>query len=147
MLKQEARTIGNTTYRVRLLATSEGRPILVRLTKLLGPSFGTLLAGMKGTSLLDAGNDAVAWAVKDLSERVTDDDLAVLCEVFGSASEVQIGDKVLPLSKEFQELHFAGKYGEMMRWIGFCVELNYADFLDGLLVVAGLKPGAATKAA
>jgi hypothetical protein len=58
-----------------------------------------------------------------------------VCNIFADSTDVVIhddkGKREPQLSKIF-DLHFAGKYDEMLAWLIFCVEVNFGSFFDGL---------------
>jgi hypothetical protein len=127
MIQSQERTIGGTTYKVTQLGASTGLQLLVRLTKVLGPSIGELTK-TGGANILDAKGDAVAGAIAKLAEHLTYEDLAHTCDVLGEFTEILNGAKAMKLTREARELHFAGNYGELMRWIVFALEVNFGSF-------------------
>lgn len=130
MIKTSEHRIGNHTYRITQLPVSKGRPLLVRLTRVLGPVVAELLRD--GEKLSEAGAGAVAGAIRELATRLTDEDLSYVCDALAEHTEVSMGDgKWVRLSGVF-ELHFAGAYDEMLKWIGAGIEANYRSFFSGL---------------
>jgi hypothetical protein len=127
MIQTGTREIGGYSYSVSQLGAGEGRRILIKLTKMLGPSLGHLLAIADGK--LD---QSIAGALYELSSNVSDGDFTDLCRTFGERTEVEIDGKPHKLDLQMQELHFAGAYGDLLKWLGFCLELNYKDFFAAL---------------
>jgi hypothetical protein len=100
--------------------------MLVRLTKILGPSVGRLAEITN-----DKMGEAIAGAIFELSDHLTEEDLDWICEKFGRQTEVELGGKKLEiLDLDMQEIHFAGEYGLMIKWLGACLEVNFQDFFD-----------------
>lgn len=138
MLKTASKTIGNHTYTVRQLGASEGRKMLVRLVKILGPVLATLLSSAPdkskappklGWSLGSTKVEDLGKALEVLATRAQEADLEYLCSTLGMATTVGLGGgKEIPLTLEAQELHFAGAYGDMFKWLAFALEHNYSDF-------------------
>jgi hypothetical protein len=142
MLKSQSRVIGNHTYKVRQLGASEGRKMLVRLVKVLGPVLAALLRATKGQKLPPAkveetpeptapeATEAPAEAPLEVfCSRLSEVDLDYLVSTLGPCTEVILPDgRVQALTLDVQEMHFAGSYGEMFKWLGFALEVNYSDF-------------------
>lgn len=150
MLETREKTIGNHTYYVRQLGATKGRQALVRLVKTLGPVLGAALGGMsleqmskskEPINVMDMDADTIAPLLESLATHINESDLEWFCDTFGECTQVKTpeGGQV-PLNKEKQELHFAGRYGEMFRWLGFCLEVNFKDFLS--IPVSGLGAAA-----
>lgn len=136
-LETKSKQIGRYTYRVTQLPTSKGRRMLCLLTKAIGPVLG---------KLADGGGKSIGIAFEELSERINEADLKELCEVFGESSEVELPDGRRPrLMPEFQEMHFAGQFGELFEWLRFCVEVNYSDFFA--LAMRGVSAAGSDQAA
>lgn len=147
----KSREINGRIYHVTELPAKQGRAMLVRLIKVLGPVFGQLVSGSKprkrslpglsaqaeaaavGASVLSSVTGAsVGRALAELSTRLTEQDLEWLCTTLGEYTEVQVDDERRPkLSLAYQNLHFAGRYLEMFGWIGFALEVNFSDFFEG----------------
>lgn len=102
------RVIGDYEYEVTQLGAIRGSAVFVRVMKLLGPLFAS-----KDQAALFAG--------------IQEEDVRYLIDAFGPMTLV-VGQG--QLDKIF-DLHFAGKYKDMMGWLLFCLEVNYGDFLRG----------------
>lgn len=114
-LKTQEREIDGVKYRVTQLGAVDGRAVLLRLLKAFGPSAAAMLG------------DNIAEAVAKLN--LSEDDLSYFCQQFGQKTFVVLGDKTPRLDNVFDE-HFAGRYRAMILWLGFAVEVNFADFLS-----------------
>jgi hypothetical protein len=135
-LETKSKRIGRCEYQVTQLGFKAGRAAMVRLTKVLGPIFGRLLDGSDGKSVSAQG---VAGALYELSERLSEDDLSYLCELFGDKTIAVMDDGRRPsLVPKFMEEHFAGHYGEMIKWLVFCLEVNYGDFIADFGALSGV---------
>lgn len=141
MLETREKVIGAHTYHVRQLGGAEARKLLVRLTKALGPVLGSLLEDMGGVSgnratnlvrLQDLDVKAVSKALNQLAAQLTETDLEYLVGVLGMATMAEDSEgKALQLTKERMELHFSGgRMGEMFKWLGFALEVQFADFFS-----------------
>jgi hypothetical protein len=107
-------TISGVEYQITQLGAKQGRAVLARLLKILGPA-------------AEATNPVV-----ELSKTVTEDELEFLCSTFAKVTQFSPESGKLFLLADQFDLHFAGKYGEMFQWLWACLEANYATFLGGL---------------
>ncbi len=115
MLETKSKTIGDHDYKVTQLGAGKGRKVLVRLLKTCGPAFALAAQGNP--------TEALGKLASDLDEETLD----YLVEAFAARTELDgIG------LAGIMELHFAANYGEMLEWLGFCIQLNYSSFLSAL---------------
>lgn len=127
--------IGDRHYTIHTLLLSKGQEVLLRLLRNTGPALGELVAGAKASAKggPSTSTDALGKAIKDLCLRVDSADLTYIRSAFGELTYYQ-GQ---PLTAKVQEIHFAGRYGEMVRWLEECIAHNYSDFLALALSAAG----------
>lgn len=126
MIETIPKTIEGHSYRLHQLGAKDGRHMLVRLTKVLGPSLGRLADADRSRL-----SESIAQAIYELSVHMTEEDLDWVCETFGKRTELELeGGALKVLDLELQELHFAGRYGAMVKWLGACLEVNFQDFFD-----------------
>jgi hypothetical protein len=141
MLKIESKTIGGHEYKVRQLVATKGRLVLLTLARIIGPA-AALAAGAKETGK----EEAFAKVIEALLANLTPEDFTSLCNTFAESTDVVISDekgrREPKLSNVF-DLHFAGNYQEMIDWLVFCVEVNFASFFDGLKAKSGGTSGPA----
>lgn len=119
MRKSETKLLESTEYRVTQFGALEGRKVLLRLIKSIGP----VLMPAAGAKDLAAALPGIGTALEALKE----EDIEYLCDVFARHTEVRVNGKWPQLSDIF-DLHFGGKYLEMFLWLKFCVEVNFSDF-------------------
>lgn len=108
LLKSESREIDGFTYEVTQLGAIKGSQVFVRVLRLLGPMVKTK----------DVGS---------LFANLQEEDVKYLCDAFAPRTQVM---GVAPLDKCF-DFHFAGRYMALVKWLVFCFELNFGDFLKG----------------
>jgi hypothetical protein len=141
MMKTVTRSIGGTSYRVTQFGVGQGLPLLVKLAKLLGPSLAASLKGLGGKSLkqgqdvLDLPVGVLGDAVLELAERLQEETVVALVHQLAESTQVSKGsdrggEKWVPLTDEL-ELHWAGNYLNMLKWLAFGLEVNYASFFGG----------------
>ena len=126
MLESSTRKIGDTAYRVTQLQAVKGRKLLVKLLKALGPA---------AEAITDAQSGNVGALLAKLTENLDETLVDELCDVFAASTEYELASgKWVGLGEAgIFGLHFAGKYGEMAKWLAFAVEVNYGSFLGDLL--------------
>ena len=129
MIERREKRIGKTTYKVEQFGAKQGRLVLFRLFRLLGPAMSALAEGG------DPG-DMIGRALRRFAESANESDFDSLCEAFAAKTKVvheatTAGGTVgvdLDLAADFDS-HFANNYGEMLQWLAFAIEANYASFL------------------
>lgn len=132
-LAQETRVIGDYTYRVTQLTTTAGQEVLVRLTKMAGPSGASFIEGLAGAATIDieaALASGLAEAVREASLRLSAEDLKFVTTAMSKVTEVLIEDRAPQLSVLYEQ-HFAGRYDEWVAWLAFALEVNFKSFFAG----------------
>ena len=115
MRESKTKVIGGEEYQVTQMGAVKGSQVFVRLVKVLGPLMGDNL-------------EAALSALKE-------EDVTYLINAFQPYTMIQgKGDL-----SGFFDVHFAGKYKEMLEWLFFSVEVNFGSFLgaNGLAALAG----------
>lgn len=135
MRDPEQRTIDGIAFEVTPLGYKKARQVFVRLTKTIGPA---LAMGAEGADV------DMAAVLGVLTDRVSDADLEYFGEVFGSTTKYSTDGERWPfLRAADQETLFAGQLMLFFRWLAFCLEVNFSDFLDFLKSAeVGGGPGA-----
>lgn len=121
----KSKQIGDCTYRVRQLPAIQGRKVLVRLMKMFGPALESL-----GKNTEANIGSMLSGALENLDEEVFES----LCDTFAKYTEFELpnGNYVGLGEVGMFDQHFTGKYGQMLQWLAFCVQVNFADFLGVL---------------
>lgn len=132
----KTKTIGSNGYEVTQLGAIEGRRVFARLAQIMGGMVGALAAG---------GKPNPVEAFKSFAEAMEPEVMDFFCDTFAKFTQVHRPDgKVLFLKDVFDD-HFADNYGEMVEWLTFCLEVNFASFLGGAGGLVGLlRKGTAT---
>lgn len=141
MLQTQSRKIGDRTYHVTQLAAEPGQRLFFQLIKLAGPSIAALLREWDAKEI---SIDTVGGALTELTSMLTYAQFRDFVDTFTAVTAVEGADGArVPLDK-MKTLAFAGDYGGLCRWLGFCLEVNFASFFDDM----GLTrlPGAAATA-
>lgn len=113
------KAIKNRQYEVIPFGALQGRKVFARLLQTVGPALGAV------------GGSAEA-ALGMLVSRLDEPTLEYLCEQFAPQTSVSHESKMVPLQAIFDR-HFACNYGEMILWLVFGLEVNFASFFVDLL--------------
>ena len=131
----QSKKIGDHTYTVYMLPAKKSRHVLQKLASIALPALGSLADGVGGlgkdSKISDLLNKKLDGAFfHDLCttamDRLSEADLDWMFEELGTGSEVD-GKQLWP---QFDE-HFRGNVGGQFRWFAFCLEAQYANFLEG----------------
>lgn len=133
MLKSESKEIGGKRYCVTQLAAEPGQRLFFHLVKLVGPSVSALLHEWRGG---EVSTGVVASALSELVSQLEYSKVREFIDTFMTATTVIGTDKdgnEVRLSLEKQKaLAFAGDYGSLVKWLAFCLEVNYGSFFDDM---------------
>lgn len=150
-IKTERREIGTATYIVTQFGGLKGRSVLFRLSKIIGPIVaGGIAGGKDATDIERAMLQMVGSGIAGYVEHAKEEDFIYLCETFAAITKVEqrleSGESIKVQLGDVFDSHFAGKYGEMLLWLAFAVEVNFANFLGeiekeltGALAKIGLR--------
>lgn len=130
----QTREIDGNTYRVSMLTVRKGRPVFMRLTRVLAAALETAQ-----THLAEPEGVLIGSVVRAFCTEANDADMALVEEAFASVTEIrQVAqfnngpqESWVPLAQTF-DTHFAGRYIAYFQWLAFCTQTNFADFLGGL---------------
>lgn len=118
-LRTDDRVIGDCTYRVTQLGAIQGQKVMVRLANVLGR------AGAKGGDL--------AAKLAGIASSLSEEDMTFLCNAMAERTLIQGSEyKGLTKLQDVFDMHFAGRYLEMLRWLAFALEVNFGSFFRGL---------------
>jgi hypothetical protein len=109
MREVKSKQINDCSYEVTQLGAIKGRSLLTRLARILGAGGGDM--------------------AKSLG-MITEEDMSYICDSFSEVTVVKQPDGKAPYLKNIFDMHFAGKYDEMIQWLMFCLEINFGSFLD-----------------
>lgn len=144
-IEYRERLIGEHMYRVTQLGAKPGRAMLVRLVKLLGPGIGSFVGGIgrvgpppsKPNELqleaMEESGLALGFAdgIHELCARLNEKDFGELVDQFARHTVVVVSDELQPQLTEIFDQHFAGRYDLMLKWLAFCLEINFGSFFGG----------------
>lgn len=134
MIETHTREIDGTAYQVSQFGATQGRKILARLAKALGPALAALVAGAPEGAKADAAVSRanIGEAIRALCEGLREEDLDLLTSALVEKTMVRVdadSDAWVPLKGVF-DAHFAGRYAALLGWIAFGLEVNYGDFFS-----------------
>lgn len=132
MRETQETTIDGVSFRVAQLGFKKARKVFMRVSKVLGPALATL--GAESQAGEEISNEAILGAISGTLATVSDEDLDWLADTFGETTWFSRDREKWPLLKEAnREMLFGG--GNLLlffRWIKFCLEVNFSDFLSVL---------------
>lgn len=129
-LKTETREIGGKTYRVTQLGTEHGLRLFFKLGKLVGPSVGALLREWQGGAI---NKDTVAAALTEFVAGMEYPTFRDFVDTFMTATVIVTpgadgAREQLTKLESIKAVAFQGDYASLMKWLGVCLEVNFASF-------------------
>lgn len=125
MIKTEMTTIGEHQYTATQLPAMEGMALLEWLMKKIGPGLEVMFgedSDVAQTKLMQG----VGTIFKNLSGKDLEYLYNQLCE------HCMVNDVGMD-KPQIKQFHFAGNYGEYMKWVIWMLQVNYQNFFDGLI--------------
>lgn len=130
------RTIGARTFIVTALPTAPGRRLFFKLVKICGPAITRFLRSLDGksASLEELDVSVLAGAADELIKNLDEVTFEDFYKTFSDSTRV-----VTPEGGEAPLATYNGfsaDYGSMVKWMAFCLEVNYASFFGDLGLTA-----------
>jgi len=122
----ESKVIDGTKYVVYMLPPRKARKILVRIFQVMAPSAGEAVSRAD-----DNVSNALGDILKNLADRLDDNDLEWMMGVLAEVTTVETGPNQAPYLSKFFDAQFKGKIGAMMKWFVFALGAQYGDFFEG----------------
>ncbi len=119
-----------------MLPPMDAMDMLVDLSKVAGPSLGTMIdavkgafgqGGLEGVLEQELDGQMISQAITELVDRLDKQVLRSLTATL-AARTLMDGQKLHVIF----DAHFTGHLGDMMRWIVFALEVQYRDFWSAL---------------
>lgn len=131
MRETQTKTIDGHTYQVQMLPGTKSWKMMLRLSKMVGPSLGKVIDGSGGdlqkllnTNMADV---MLGEAIAALTERLDEADVELMVQQLAACTLVD--NK--PLTDCF-ELHFQGDGVGVVKWLAFALKANFGPFSDVL---------------
>jgi len=129
--------IGGYRYKVRQLGTNDGLEVLTQIAKLVLPGAGAVAGGGSIQELLNAnvGGDQFAEVASRLASSLDSKTVKQIIAKLAESTDVfgpGFGDSGAPLDIHFDD-HFAGEYGNLIKWAQFALKVNFGSFWGGLV--------------
>lgn len=112
----QTKVIDEIEYKVVPFPAGTGFEILFDLNQAFGDSIGALLGREAEKALSKIGGSLGKTEVLNLIIRML--------------QWTYIGSSPQPITKETFNMHFAGRYGHLLKVVGFVIEVNFKDFFD-----------------
>lgn len=123
-------TIESDSYQITKLGAIQGRGVLLRLVKALGPSFAEAAKGAELPTL-------IASAIEGIKES----DFEFICDLLAQHTRIVRGEKAPLLSDQF-DAHFSGRYGAMIAWLIEALRVNFENFFEEVQTLLPKKQAA-----
>lgn len=133
-----SREIAGKMYHVTTLSTEPGRRLWFKLVKLAGPALAAFLRQLgasdaQGLLKLKTVSPVVAAAaLQELVSTLSAEDFDDFYNTFLATTSVEQNDGAKVRLESIKAFAFAGAYGAMVKWLGFCLEVNFGSFFDEL---------------
>jgi hypothetical protein len=123
-VQHHTRKIGETTYRVKLFANAEGRAMFGQLLAILKEPLSKITGGIPEAIAAVLGEAPRFLGFYDAFAARTD---LMLPFVAGGVTTM----KPIPLATQTE--HFTARYDELLEWLLFVVEVNFATSIQRFL--------------
>ena len=140
--------IGEDTYKIGVLPNKLARPVFVRLSNVLGPALGEIIAAGDDADANGPGMQGIGAAIARLTAGLRDEDLEYLqISLFTHVQWLNPQGHWVPL-RGIMEAHFTGEFGKSFKVLFAALSHNYGDYLKelGLTLPAALVPNASQPA-
>lgn len=128
MIEKSTTTIGEREFEFTPLQLRPARSAFLKLAKLLGPGIAELARGHAATgSSAEGAAGAVAAIIQALDEPTLD----FFVGLFTKQTKVRWETGIMV---DLTEAVFGGDLMQQFRWLYWCLECQYGDFLGGDLV-------------
>ncbi len=125
----QSKEIDGATYTVQMLGGTESWKMLLKLSKMLGPSLGKVVDGGSLEDVLNSqiGGNFIAEAIEAFVNNVDEPAAASIIEKLKDNTLVDGA----PLRGSF-ELHFQGDGIGIIKWLVFALQAQFGNFSDAL---------------
>lgn len=141
MPEQEQRTItiDGHAYEVKLLDAYSAVPVWHKVAKVIVAAFDAIGSSSAGVAaLMSAENVSDVAILGKLATRAAQAalkemdpaELRVVIDAFAGVTTLVTGGDKNPVLKGVVAVHFAGRLASLAKWLAFCVEVNFGDFLE-----------------
>lgn len=129
---------------ITALGGNEGGMLGTKLAQMIGPSLVGMAAAMNDPN-------KVVEIAGALMAKVTADEFDRIKSQLLKGAQAQLDNEFHDVDKGFIDEHFAGEIGSLYALVGFALQVNFKNFLQGLGIkselIAKLKAKATEKAA
>jgi hypothetical protein len=129
MLKSQSREIGGTTYEVQTLSTEPGLRLFFQLAKLVGPATASAL---KQWQTKEMTPQMFAAGIAEFMSQLQYATFMDFVSTFQESTTVVGANGNKAKLSDMKAIAFAGDYGSLMKWLGFCLEVNFKSFFVDL---------------
>lgn len=127
MIETKEKVIGNSNYAVTQMTAIRALKMQARLLRLIGPSFGAMIASGDDSSI----PMAISLLTDKLDEKTFENLVLELTQGVRKDGEELTRSKI--------DLDFAGNLNELFRVLQFILEVNFSDFFQEGGIIAELR--------
>lgn len=137
MRLEEEREIDGILYEVRMLDPDTAIDVLLDVVSMVGPSLAALFDGGDQTPSDHFMQGAIQALVTNADKAKVKATIKALASVSAYAES---GDqhKRVPLTEAGYRLHFKGRFGTLIKWLAFALEVQFRDFGSAFENIPGL---------
>jgi hypothetical protein len=139
MLEAKEREIDGIVFRYQPMTATPARKLFDELVQRFGPALGAALGGIddlpapeNGATEVQLGaiTGALGIGISDFSKALEPEFHAKLVERLGEKTEFQNDQGFVKFDEANREVMFGTKLATELKWILFCLEVQFSDFLD-----------------
>jgi len=131
------------TARVQPLGAKKGRRLLVKLSRIIAPALGAMVGS---GAVVDLGAARLERMATLLSSHMHEDDVDDLLAQMLPQTHLKKNAEsdFVQATEAIFDIVFVNRYMDQFKFLAFCLEVNYSDFLDEIkasgAAAAFLKP-------
>lgn len=126
----KTKIIDGDEYTVGQLPATQSLMVLGDLAKMIAPALGAASEDLGSLMDSDSSSSTVASIVQMLTNNLDNDKIQKIVLLF--AKNTLINKK----PADNIDFHFQGRLMTMLKWIRFCLEVNYEDFLPAITALS-----------
>lgn len=130
-METKIKEINGVKFRVTQLGGLQGLETMILVVKMFAPvaTAQINIGEMSEATMVERLLVRAASGFGEFLQRVEVSEVMTLVDTFIPVTSYTKGGDWVQLSRNTADLLFAGKQTDLIAWLGFCLELNYPDFL------------------
>ena len=141
MYRENIVEIDDKKFKIRVLGSRDGRALLLKIIKLVGPAMAEFLNKQNddksSKDLLDQDfGNTVGPAIEKLCMSLNENDYEKMIDTLAGKTQMQINEGEWVQLNKVRDMAFAGNYDLEMKWLLAALKENYGSFLGGFSEIA-----------